>query len=399
MPRKTTRNPQGGGTIRRRSDGRWEARFTVGRDPGTGKQVQKSVYGKTQAEVRKKLQAACSALDNGLYIEQEKITLGQWLDIWLEAYVKKEVKPLTFKTYQEQCSNHLKPSLGAVRLSALNAHSIQTMYNKLEAGTKEKPGLSPKTIKNIHGVLHKGLAKAEELRYIPFNPSAACTLPRMERKEIKPLEESTIADFLGALEKKRFQNLFLVTLFTGMREGEILGLTWGCVDFEQGTVTVSQQLQKEKNGDYYFISPKSGKKRVIVPAPFVMKVLQNEKHKQTANRLKAGSVWNNPPNLVFTDEIGKNLVPRTIIKHFKRIACEIGIPEARFHDLRHTYAVTSLQEGDDIKTVQENLGHATAAFTLDVYGHVTEKMKTESAARMEAFIKNCKGSIKGSNSA
>lgn len=396
MPRKTTRNPQGGGTIRRRSDGRWEARFTVGRDPGTGKQIQKSVYGKTQGEVRKKLQAACSALDNGLYMEQEQITLAQWLDIWLEQYAKKEIKPLTFKTYEEQCKNHLKPCLGAVRLSALNAHSIQTMYNRLEAGSKGKPGLSPKTIKNIHGVLHKALSKAEELRYIPFNPSSACTLPRMERKEIKPLEGSEISDLLGALEMERFQNLFLVALFTGMREGEILGLSWDCVDFDRGIITVSKQLQKETNGGYYLISPKSGKKRTIVPAPFVMQVLQKERKKQKENRLKAGSIWENSYNLVFTDELGKNLVPRTITKHFKRIVCEIGIPEARFHDLRHTYAVTALQEGDDIKTVQENLGHATASFTLDVYGHVTEKMKTESAARMEAFIKNCKGSNKGS---
>ena len=121
-----------------------------------------------------------------------------------------------------------------------------------------------------------------------------------------------------------------------------------------------------------------------------MSVLKDVKRIQNANQLKAGLAWGNNWNLVFTDELGKHLYPQSVLKRFKKVAAIIGKPNARFHDLRHTYAVTALQEGDDIKTVQSNLGHATASFTLDVYGHVSEKMKKDSAARMEAFIKSIK---------
>ncbi len=179
------------------------------------------------------------------------------------------------------------------------------------------------------------------------------------------------------------------TLFMpGMRQGELLGLTWDCVDFETGIITVKQQLQC-KDGTYFFETPKNGKGRTILPAPIAMDALRKEWEKQKAEQARAGNLWNNQFNLVFTDALGKNLVRRTVVKHFKKIAQRAGLADdARFHDLRHSFAVTSLYAGDDIKTVQANLGHATAQFTLDVYGHVTQKMRQESASRMQKFYEN-----------
>ena len=255
-------------------------------------------------------------------------------------------------------------------------------------------GLSAKTVRNTHGVLHKALSKALELRFIGFNPSDACVLPRVKKKDIQPFEEKDIREFLKILDEKEegLKDLFTVALFTGMREGEICGLSWESVDFEKRVIRISRQLLKEKKkgGLFYIDSTKNNKARAITPAPFIISILKDVKRKQNENRLKAGSAWENEWDLVFTNEIGHHLYPQTVLKRFKRLASEIGKPDARFHDLRHTYAVTSLQEGDDIKTVQENLGHATASFTLDVYGHVSEKMKRESAARMEAFIQSIK---------
>lgn len=384
--KKTKKSAAGVGTIRKKTVNRngkeytfWEARYTEGFDPGTGKQIQRSITGKTQKEVAQKLKAAVAAIDAGTYKAPCKMSVGEWLDIWVAEYLK-NVKPLTEQNYKKQVNKHLKPALGAMKLEALDAHTIQKFYNSLTS-----IGLSPKTVKNIHGVLHSALQQAIANGYIRQNPTEACKLPKVVKPEIKPLEPDEIALLLKEAEKDSYCNLFTVAMFTGMRQGELLGLSWECVDFATGIITVKQQLQCT-DGNYFLETPKSGKGRTILPAPIVMDVLRQEKQKQLVKKVQAGELWSNPFNLVFTDALGKNLVRRTVVKHFKKISQRAGISDdARFHDLRHSFAVTSLYAGDDIKTVQANLGHATAQFTLDVYGHVTQKMKQDSANRMQQF--------------
>ena len=284
------------------------------------------------------------------------------------------------------------PPLGAVKLDTLTTPTIQSFYNAMSHHDGDKPGLSAKSIKNVHGILHKALQQAVTVGYLRFNPADACTLPRVERKELKPLDETDTARFIEAVKGHRYETLFLVTLFTGMREGEVLGLTWDCVDFKRGTLTVNKQLQKTTTGGsvYTLVPTKNGKGRVVAPAPFVMGLLQTQRKRQLEWRLKAGPMWEDS-GLVFTDEAGRHLCHHTVYQNYKRVVASIGIPSARFHDLRHSFAVASIRAGDDIKTVQGNLGHATAAFTLDVYGHVTDQMKQASAARMEQYIKNVVG--------
>lgn len=257
---------------------------------------------------------------------------------------------------------------------------IQLFYNSLT-----KSGLAPKTVKNIHGVLHTALEQAISNGYIHKNPTAGCKLPKVVRPEIKPLEPEEIARMLKEAKKDAYDNLFIVAMFTGMRQGELLGLSWDNVNFKAGQITIKQQLQC-KDGVYFLETPKSGKCRVLSPAPVVMEALKDEQQQQNANKQIVGAAWENKFNLVFTDALGKNLVRRTVVKHFKTVIERANIPpDVRFHDLRHSFAVTSLYSGDDVKTVQANLGHATAQFTLDVYGHVTQKMRQESAMRMQAF--------------
>ncbi len=377
------RNPKGMGSVRQREDGRYEGRININGQ-------RKSFYADKQSDVLKAIREAKKAEDDGVYFEPSKLSVSKWLKIWLDEYVLNSVKPLTLAAYNSQCKTHIIPIIGKIKLTKLDSTHIQKLYNDMQ----RNKGLSAKTIKNTHGVLHKALSKAVELRYIGFNPSDACVLPRVKKKDIQPFEEEDIKAFLRTLDEKEesFKDLFVIALFTGMREGEICGLSWDTIDFGEGTIQIKQQILKEKikGGKHYIDSPKNSKVRMITPAPFVISVFKDVKKIQNENKLRAGSAWENEWNLVFTNEIGHHLYPQTVLKHFKKIASEIGKPNARFHDLRHTYAVTSLQEGDDIKTVQENLGHATASFTLDVYGHVSEKMKERSAARMEAFIHNIK---------
>lgn len=376
------RRARGEGSIRQRKDGTWEARFVIGIDPGTGKDIRKSVYAKTQKEVRKKMTEAIAALDKDDYREPSKMTVGQWLDVWVAEYLG-GVKPMTVLNYSQHIKNHIKPAMGAIKLDTLNAHTIQKFYNALG----DEKGLTPKTIKNIHGVLHKALSQAVMIGYLRFNPADACTLPRIVRKDIKPLDEDATAQFIEAIQGHRYETVFLVTLFTGMRQGEVLGLTWDCVDLGKGIITINKQIQKAPGGGsiYNLVPTKNSKGRAVTPAPFVMELLRTQRKRQIEWRLKAGPLWEDT-GLVFTDELGRHLMPHTVYHNFKHIVADMGLPDVRFHDLRHSYAVAAIRSGDDIKTVQGNLGHATASFTLDVYGHVTDQMKRESANRMQQYI-------------
>ena len=389
MATRKTKGAKGGGTIRQRPDGRWEARYTLGIDPGTGKQIQKSVYGKTQKEVAQNLRQITAEIDAKTYVAPCKLSISEWMSIWAQDYLV-GVKASTAYLYRRTIELYIDPHLGHIRLDALNAHTVQHFYNELAKPSKpDAAPLSAKSIKNIHGVLHKALQQAVLLNYIRYNPTTACVLPKIVKKEIHPLTDQQTAQLLNLLKGSKYEIPLTVDLFTGLREGELLGLIWDCVDFEKGTILVNKQLRRSqrKGGTYYFSPPKNNKSRTITPAPYVMKLLQAQKVQQARQRLMAGPAWEDS-GLVFTNEFGRYISYRAIFDSFKRIVKRIGLSDARIHDLRHTYAVNCIRAGDDIKTVQSNLGHATAAFTLDVYGHFTDDMRSVSAQRMEGFIAN-----------
>lgn len=377
----------GAGSLRKKTVGGktyWEGRAIVGYDPATGKPLRKSVSAKTQKEARTKLAELTAAVDNGTYLPQQKITVSQWLDLWQAEYLN-SVKPRTVDSYKQVIRNHIKPAFGSIRLDKLTPPMIQRFINQLGAG--EHP-LSPKSIKNVHGIFHVALHRAVLCGYIKSNPADNAVLPKVQKTDIQPMTTAQISEFLERIKGHRLENLFIVAVFTGMRQGELLGLDWNSVDFEKGVLHVEKQLQRKRDGsnEYVLISPKSGKGRNITPAPFVMAALERERVQQNRRRLQAGPIWQNERNLVFTNEIGGNLKPLTAYKNFKRIVEAMGLPNLRFHDLRHTYAVTSLCNGDSIKDVQSALGHHAAAFTMDTYLHVTSEMQAASANRMQNFI-------------
>ena len=384
------RSAKGGGSIRyKESKGLWEARYSAGRDPGTGKQIQKSIYGKTKEEVRKKLAQKVVEYDSGLYSDPSQMRVKDWAEIWQRDYLN-AVKPSTKEQYATNIRNHIVPALGATRLSKLTSPMIQRFYNK------SLQNISPKSVRNLHGILHKMLSQAVKVRYIPINPCDACEPPTVPRKEIRPLTPEQVSMFLKEIKGTANENMLIVDIFTGMRQSEIAGLTWDCVDFDRGTITIYRQYRKERHykgkGVYQFSPLKNNKPRTITPAKTVMDTLQKIKDEQDAFAEESDGLYDNPEGFVFTNHKGKPIPSPTMYGNFKRIAKKIGCPDARYHDLRHTFATLSLQNGDDVKTVSSNLGHATVAFTLDVYGHVSEQMKKDSAERMENLIK---GTLKG----
>lgn len=381
---RNNRSASGGGTIRKRSDGRWEARYTVGFDPKTGKQKQKSIYGKTQKEVRQKLTKILSDLDEGVYLEPVRIRVGAWLDDWLKNYTG-SLKPATRSSYEEHVRVHLKPYFGGLLLRNLTPDKIQRVYNMLQT----EKGLSPKSIKNINGVFHRSLEQARKLGYLKTNPLDAVILPRVEKTQVRTMEDSDMIAFLKAIKGHPYERILFVTVFTGLRQGEVLGLTWDCVDFEKNTLLINKQHNRVKGEkEYRFSSLKNDRVRMLTVATDVMDVLREQKAWQDALAEQMGEAFDNRDNLVFTNEYGRYVANQAVYRNFKSIMKKIGLGDMRYHDLRHTFAVNSLKAGDDIKTVQENLGHATAGFTLGTYAHATMGMKQESAKRMEQYIRS-----------
>lgn len=367
----------GEGNIRRRTDGKWESRLMV-----NGKR--RSVYGKTQAEVRKKLELLKSERDNGIDLDAADMTVAEWLDIWMRDY-RNGVKDSTKATYWSSIKSHILPCIGKIKLSSLTSEKVQRMYNKLSAD-----GISPKSVRNTHGILHKALDQAVKLKYIVGNVSDNCDLPATVKKEMQPIKDGNLRTFLDRIKGNRCEDMLLVAVFTGMRESEVVGLSWDCIDFERKKIRIYRQLSKErkKGGRYVFTDLKNKKTRSFSAADIVFDTLMRVRQAQERQKAACSEGWNNPNDLVFTDARGKHICTNTLYMNFKRIVRGMGMPDVRLHDLRHTFATLSIEAGNDIKTISTSLGHATTAFTMDVYGHVSDKMQRENAQQMQAYLDN-----------
>lgn len=397
MSVKKKRNAKGTPSVRQRislmKNGKpytyWEARITTGYDPVTGKQKQRSITGHTQSEVREKATALQCQLDMGNYIEPSKITLSAWLDCWLRDYVG-NLKDSTAYLYQHEVALHITPYIGNIKLCKLNTEDIQHLYNTLQNPQDEGVHpLSPKSIVNVHTTLRKALKQAVALKYIASNPADNCVLPRREKKSIAyALNPNEIKAFFTAIRGNRYECYYTIALFTGLRDGEIRGLTWDAIDFDNRTMKVKQQLRKNqaRGGEYCFSDTKNGEEREIALSQHLVDVLHRQREEQERAHKLFGDEWSNPHHLVCTNWRGGYLSHNTVYSEYRRILKKAGLPDIRLHDLRHTYATVALQNGDDPKTVQENLGHATSDFTMRVYAHTTMAAKRRSADNMDKFI-------------
>ena len=386
----------------------WESQVSVGYDKGTGKRIRKTYTGDSQKDVRAKMQEAAVAVEKNDYFEPSRATLGEWLDIWLDIYCPR-IKYQTRKHYAAQCNTHIKPALGAIPLGELSVEQIQAFYADLEREgrvvrkTDRKTGriveirspLSPKSIKNVHSVLSKALNTAVKLKYIRYNPASQTERPKVPKPDISPLTNEQIALVLSEIEIDELKNLYKLILFAGLRKAEALGLTWTEINFNESEISINHQLVKRRveDGGYTLASVKQDRRRSITVSPYVMDALRDQQRIQQADKDVAGDLWQTivyesgkPAQLVFTKSDGTPINPKAAYIHYNKIAKRYGIDASRVHDLRHTFAVLSLQNGDDIKTIQENHGHASASFTLDTYAHRTSQMQKDSASRMQNFI-------------
>ncbi|MFI3227965.1 MAG: site-specific integrase, partial [Clostridia bacterium] len=234
------RRANGEGNIRKRADGRWEGRYTVGYHPETGKQVFKSVLAKTQSEVKRKLKLAIEKAENVDTFKSEKYTLGAWMEIWFENYAKIKVRPSSHATYKGYIKNHIKPKIGKIKLSKLSSLDLQKFYkqlledgriNRIESQNQAK-GLSAKTVRNIHQIISTALDVAKSQKLIMTNPAEHCALPRVEHFEMKTLTVGQLENFFNEAKKSGVFEMYYVEIVTGLRRGELLGLKWSDIDFK-----------------------------------------------------------------------------------------------------------------------------------------------------------------------
>ena len=372
------RRANGEGNNRKRKDGRWEGRYTIGRDPKTGKAVIKNVLGRTQAEVKEKLKRAIDESRGLDIINSGEYTVGKWLDLWYESYAKVKMRPSSYLTYRGYIDNHIKPYIGNISLSKLTTLDLQTLYKKLLAegrverieAQKQPKGLSAKTVRNIHQIISSALKLANEQRLIARNPADGCALPKVEHKEMKTLTADQLSTFFQESRDSGVYELYYLDLATGLRRGELLGLKWTDVDLDRGVLKIQRAISRQ-NGKVAEAPLKTKNAYRTLPlSADAIDVLMQQRRK-TSN-----SEW------VFPSPTGGPISPDSVLHMLHRVLKRAGLPKVRFHDLRHTFATLALQNGVDIKTVSGMLGHFSAGFTLDTYAHVTTSAKREAAKTM-----------------
>ena len=382
------RRANGEGSICKRKDGRWEGRFTVGyRDDG--KQIYKNVLAKTQAECAKKLKAAIAAAKVEPTPEPTpaNYTVAEWIDIWYENFIRPNLRETTRNQYESFIRHHVKPYVGAVPLAKLSALDLQKLYNKLKSSGRiqtdhalPNPGLSAKTVRSIHMMLSSCLGKAVNERLIPSNPAHGCSIPPKEKQEMKIIPPKQIGKFLDEADKAGYLAMFYLELTSGLRRGELLALLWSDVDTANCTISVNKQVIRV-NGELKVLPPKTKNavRKIVLPRQTIeLLIAEHERHPDH-------------PLLFPSPKSGTYLDPPAVARKMKTLLARAGIDEIRFHDLRHTFATLSLQNGVDVKTLSHTLGHYSAGFTLDTYTHVTTQMQEDAARKIGGFMAAAQG--------
>lgn len=377
------RRAHGEGNIRKRADGRWEGRYTVGYDPKTGKRIIKNVLGKTQAEVKEKMKAAieeAKALD---LIRADEYTVASWLRTWYELYAKPNIRPRTADYYHRNIESHVIPRIGEIKLTQLTSRDIQKMYKDLlengrirEVQREKNPGLSNATVRGIHMMLHNALDRAVKERLILRNPTDDCIIPKLVKQEMKILPAEDIGAYLKAAEERGVLPMFYLELTTGLRKGELVALLWSDLDIENKTIDVTKQAGRNADKEIVITRPKTetSVRRISIPQSTVDLLIQeHEKHPDN-------------PYMFPSPKTGEMYHPDSVVNLHKKILKDAGLEHIRFHDLRHTFATMALQSGVDVKTVSSMLGHYDAGFTLRTYTHATRQAQEEAAEKMGEFM-------------
>ncbi len=376
------------GTVRkpRSPGGTWSYRLDLGLD-ADGRRAQKQVGGfRTKKDAQAALNDALSSIQHGTYVAPSRQTLTAFLDQWIEG-ARTELALTAWTAYRDIIRRWIKPTLGGKRLVELTPMEIKAWHGDLldHGGARGRP-LSVRSVQFAHRVLHRALADAVRWNLIPTNPASGARAPRVRQAEMKVWNGEEAARFLRHVAEDRLAALWTVALHCGLRRGELAGLRWKDVDLDRATLTVAQQMT-EANHQLVISTPKSKSQRQILLAPATVASLRQHRAVQLRERLALGEAWTDS-GYVFVDEAGRSYHPHSYLPMFRRACGRAGVPKIRLHDLRHTMATLALEAGVHPKVVQEQLGHSGINVTLDIYSHVPQAVRRDSAAKIAALFDN-----------
>ena len=374
------------GHIRQRSKGSWAIVVDVGRDPQTGKRKQQwqTVKG-TKKDAERELRAVLTRLEAGAYVKPTKLTVGEYLEQWLQDYAAVNTGPRTYERYAEIVRTHLVPVLGSIPLAGLQPQHIQTYYGKaLQSGRRDgEGGLSPQTVHHHHRILFEALRHAVKHGILLRNVAEAIDPPRPEHKEMATLGPEGVSSFLDATRGTAYYALFYTAIYTGLRRSELLALRWNHVDLDLATLSVVETIHQLRSGEYVIRQPKSKRgRRLVALSPSLAILLREHRAEQEATRSRL-CLPLLPNDFVFAHPDGTPFRPDTVTRCFRELADSVGLYGIRFHDLRHTHATLMLRQGIHPKIVSERLGHSSVAITLDTYSHILPGLQEAAARQFE----------------
>ena len=330
------RRANGEGSIRKRKDGRWEGRYTAGRDPETGKAITKNVLAKTQKECKEKLQKAIEDNQHTDITRIGKYTVAEWVQLWFDTYSKPNIREQTAYYYNNYIEKHIVPGIGSIKLDKLTTLQIQRFYNKLKISGRvqrydhiqlKDKGLSNRFIRGVHSLLHAALDQAVRERLIQVNPSEGCKLPKIEKKEMKVLLPEQIGDYLREAGKRGLLPAFYLELTSGIRKGELVALLWSDLDEKNRTISVSKQALRSPNAEITVSRPKTENsiRKISIPQEAVTLLIQE--HKKHPDN----------PYMFPSPKNGGMYYPDSVVKLHMKVLKDAGLEHIRFHDLRHPY--------------------------------------------------------------
>ncbi len=380
------RRPSGEGMIRQKKKGQWEGRIVVGHKEN-GDPIFRYVYAKTQKELIGKLHLKIDEFRDAELTEDSKMSLGEWLDKWIAEYMTGTVRKGTLDGYKTYAERYIKPALGDKPTAFITTADVQRFYNHLRKSGRIKNrhiygnGLSDATVVRIHCMLHEAMDMAVKEHLISKNPTNGTTVPKIAKKEMQVLTDKQLDTFMKLVDaQEHWRDFFYTELTTGLRRGEICGLKWTDFDEAEGKLNINRSIDL-RNGEIMIGETKTGKGRRCFYLPVSTANVLRERKKNSK------SEW------IFTDLLNPELpiAPPAAYRKMKQLLQKAGLPNMRFHDLRHTFATHALTSGVDAKTLSGILGHTNASFTLDTYTHVTTDMQQRASDIVGGFMNDIFG--------